>query len=152
MFIPYVLFLFTATISAQTYQEEIELFQSIFGMEKKAMVSAIVKLDGDQSAAFWSLYDEYESARKSHGQKRIKLIVNYAESYENLTDEKTADLMKEMQALSKEYDKLMKTYFKKFSKTVNAKTAAQFYQVEIYIQAAIRLAIFEHIPFIGELE
>jgi hypothetical protein len=32
------------------------------------------------------------------------------------------------------------------------KAAAQFYQLEIYFQSAVRLSIMEQIPFIGEFE
>jgi len=41
--------------------------QSIFGMEKKAIVDAFVKVEDAQKDAFWKIYDEYETARKELG-------------------------------------------------------------------------------------
>ena len=62
-----VLLLAITSISAQSVKEQVEFFQSIFGMEKKALVSEFVKLEGEASTSFWTLYDEYETARKANG-------------------------------------------------------------------------------------
>ena len=141
------------SISAQAQtKEETEFFQSIFGMEKKAVVADFLSLEGQASDIFWPLYDEYESERKLHGVKRISLLNRYALQYESLSDAQTDQLMKDMMSLGKEYDKLIQKYFKSIRKSSGAKTAAQFYQLEVYFQSVIRLAILEQIPFIGEFD
>ncbi len=142
---------FVMSAQAQT-KEEIELYQAIFGMEKKDVVAEWVSLEGTAAAGFWTLYDEYESARKLHGQKRISLLTRYAIQYESLDDENTDQLMKDMMALGKDYDKLIQKYYKTIRKTVGSKTAAQFYQLEVYFQSVIRLEVLEQIPFIGEFD
>lgn len=139
-------------INAQTAKEEIELYQSIIGMEKKAAVAEVINLSGEASTAFWAVYDAYETERKLHGQKRIELLVKYAEEYLTLDDAKTEELMKEMMALGKEYDKLIQKYYKSIKKSSGVKTAAQFYQLETYFQSAIRFSIMDEIPFIGEFD
>ena len=139
-------------LNAQPAKEEIELFQSILGMEKKAAVAEVITLKGEAATGFWTLYDSYESERKQHGQKRIDLLVKYAEEYETLNDETTEQLIKEMVTLGNQYNKLIQKYYKSIKKASGIKTAAQFYQLEVYIQSAIRLSIMEMIPFIGEFE
>ena len=147
------LLLFTVvSVFAQSNKEEVELMQSIFGMEKKAVVNEFIKLDGEKATAFWTLYDQYETARKTHGQKRINLLNTYTESYLELDDVKTEEIMKEMLALSTEYNKLITKYYKSIRKACGIKTAAQFYQLETYFQSIIRLTLMEQIPLIGELE
>ena len=142
----------TVTVFSQSNKEEIELYQSIFGMEKKAVVSEFVKLDGEKATAFWTLYDQYETSRKLHGQKRINLLNKYAENYLELDDIKTEEIMKEMMALGAEYNKLITKYYNSINKACGIKTAAQFYQLEIYFQSVIRLTLMEQIPLIGEFE
>jgi hypothetical protein len=144
--------IFSCFVKAQSNKEEIDLFQSVFGMEKKAIVSDFLKLDDAKAPAFWALYDQYETARKEHGKKRIELLQKYAESYATLDDAKTDEIMKEMIALGNEYDKLILSYYKKIKKTSGSKVAAQFFQLETYFQSMIRTEIFGNIPFIGELE
>lgn len=151
-FLVAMLFLAVFSSFAQSNQEEIELFQSVFGMEKKAIINEFVQVNGEASVAFWNLYDKYESERKAHGQKRLDLLSTYADNYSNLDDESTEEIMSEMISLGKEYDKLIHSYYKSIKKACGVKPAAQFFQLEVYFQSAIRKVIFENIPFIGELD
>ena len=78
--------------------------------------------------------------------------MKYAEEYETLNDETTEQLIKEMITLGNEYNKLIQKYYKSIKKASGIKSAAQFYQLEVYFQSAVRLSIMEMIPFIGEFE
>lgn len=144
-------FVSVVAVFAQSNKEEVELYQSVFGMEKKAVVAEFIELDGEAATAFWNLYDQYESSRKVHGQKRLVLLEKYVDNYNDLSDEKTKEIMKESISLGNKYNKLIQKYYKSINKACGAKAAAQFYQLEIYFQSAIRLTIMEEIPFIGEL-
>lgn len=136
---------------AQSNKEDVDLIQSIYGKEKKAIVAEFIKLDGPQKDAFWKLYDEYETKRKELGQKRVALLEKYAANYMTLDDATTAGLVKDMISLGAQTDKLAATYYKKMEKPVGVKQAAQFYQLEVYLLSVIRANIFENIPIIGEL-
>ena len=137
---------------AQSNKEDIDLIQSIYGKEKKTIVADFIKLEGAQKDAFWKLYDEYEGKRKALGHKRVALLEKYAANYGTMDDLATSNLIKETVSLGAETDKLIATYHKKIEKAAGAKPAAQFYQLEVYLLSAIRTAIFENIPFIGELK
>jgi hypothetical protein len=142
----------SAVATAQSNKEDIDFIQSIYGKEKKTIVADFIKVEGAQKDAFWKLYDEYEGKRKQLGQKRIALLERYANSYVDIDDATTSQIVKETAALGLETDKLISTYHKKLEKAVGAKPAAQFFQLESYFLSAIRTAIFESIPFIGELK
>lgn len=142
----------SALATAQSNKEDIDFIQSIYGKEKKTIVADFIKVEGAQKDAFWKLYDEYEGKRKQLGQKRIALLERYANSYVDIDDATTSQIVKETAALGLETDKLISTYHKKLEKAVGAKPAAQFFQLESYFLSAIRTAIFESIPFIGELK
>jgi hypothetical protein len=145
--------LFISSISfAQSNNEEIDLVQSLWGMEKKDIVSQFVKVDPASKDAFWKLYDEYEMERKALGKERIGLLNKYAENYMTLSDEMTNEIISEMVALGAKTDKLAATYYGKIKKAVAIKPAAQFFQIESYINSSLRAAILEEIPFIGELD
>ena len=143
---------FTVTGFAQSAQEEVDLIQSMYGMQKKDIVADFVKLEGDQKAAFWKLYDAYEVERKALGIKRINLLSAYAEHYGNMDDAKTDEIIKEMNSLTQKNDKLIATYYGKMKKPAGVKAAAQFTQIEYYLLSTIRAEILEEIPFIGELD
>jgi len=132
--------------NAQSNKEEIELVQSVFGMEKKAIITEFVKVDAAQKDAFWALYDEYETKRKELGKERIALLNEYAENYDKLTNETAAAWTKKVIAMGGKTDKLITTYYKKISKATSPVAALQFYQVEEYILSGIRVSILEELP------
>lgn len=137
---------------AQTNVEEIDFIQSIFGAEKKQITSMFINLEGQQADAFWKLYDEYEVKRKLLGKERFELIRRYAEEYSGITAEQTDELMGKAIKLRNANNKLVDTYYKKIRKAAGSIAAAQFHQLESYIQAEIRTELFESIPIIGELD
>ena len=138
------------SVFSQTNKEEIELYQSLFGMEKKVIVSSFVSLEGEAGDAFWSQYDEYESARKAIGQKRLALLSKYAKSYLELDEVTTDELVSESMKINKEQSKLITKYYKSMKKAAGSKAAAQFYQLENYFLGVVRISLMEEIPFIGE--
>ena len=133
-------------VNAQSNKEELDLMQAAFGMEKKAMVSEFVKVDASQKDAFWKLYDEYETARKDLGKKRVDLLDKYAREFNKLTNESMDIMMKETIDLQKKTDALLISYTGKIKKVTNPVVAFQFYQVEAYILSGIRLSILEELP------
>ncbi len=146
------LFLAIQMGSAQSDVEEIDFIQSIMGAEKKEVMSQFVNLQGPAADAFWKLYDEYEVKRKSLGKERIALIKQYAAEYDGITAEQTDVLMSKAIKLRNSNNKLLDSYYKKMKKAAGSKAAAQFHQLESYIQAAIRTELFNNIPLIGELD
>jgi hypothetical protein len=147
-----VLILGTLAGNAQSNVEEIDFIQSIFGAEKKEITSMFINLEGQQAQAFWNLYDEYEVKRKLLGKERYELIKQYAEEYSGITPEQTDVLMARAIKLRNANNKLVDTYYKKIRKEVGSIAAAQFHQLESYIEAEIRTELFESIPIIGELD
>jgi len=137
----------TATY-AQSNVEEVDLYQSVFGMEKKAMVDYFVNPDEAYKDAFWNLYDEYELKRKANGKDRIKLLSQYAEQYNTISEEQAEALMTKFMKLQMVTDQLITEYYKKIKKVTSPKTAMRFWQMEQYILTVIRLELLENVPFV----
>lgn len=137
---------------AQSNKEEVDLIQSIFGMEKKAIMAEFISLDDASKDAFWALYDEYEVARKELGRNRLSILNDYAENYGNLSSEQIDALAKRSTKQVSSDESLRYKYYNKLKKVAGHEAAAQFYQIEGYFNAAIRMSILESIPFIGELD
>ena len=146
-------FLLFSTVSfAQTYNEEIDMVQAMYGQKKKEIIANFITLDGEAKTNFWELYDKYEAERKSLGIQRINLIGVYAEYYQNVDDKGMDVLAKEMLRLTKSNDDLIAKYYGKLKKKAGVKPATQFIQIEHYLLSNIRATILEEIPFIGQLD
>jgi hypothetical protein len=147
-----MLFCFVGAASAQSNKEDLDIIQSVFGKEKKAIVASFIQLDAPKQDAFWKLYDEYETSRKELGRERIALLERYAKNYATLDDATTDQIMKDLQKLQASTDKLAVKYYGKIKKEVGVKPAAQFFQLEAYLLTMVRAAILDSIPMIGELD
>ncbi len=141
--------LFTVTAFSQT-SSEIEIMQKSFALDKMQIVAAFVQPTEENVAPFIDLYEEYELKRLELGKERIAILNEYAENWDGLTNEQADAWMKKVLDLRKKTDKLIDTYYNKIKKATDAKTATQFYQVELYILTTVRYALFEMIPFVEE--
>jgi hypothetical protein len=141
--------LFTASFAfTQSNKEEVDLMQAAFGMDKKAVVADFVKPTDAQKDAFWKLYDEYETQRKALGKERIGLLKQYADEYLTMTPVQADDWTKKVIELQKKTDGLIATYYGKIKTISDGLVATQFYQIEGYILAAIRMQILQNVPFL----
>ena len=143
---------FVSPLYAQINNDEMQMFQNMFGMPKKEIVAEFVKIDGPKNDLFWKLYDEYEGNRKQLGQKRFVVLNNYVKNYTKLTAAETDEIMEDIILLTTSQDKLIARYYNKIKNAISITTAAQFYQIEWYLQSQIRTNILESIPMISELE
>lgn len=146
------LLLISTVTFAQSNKEDVDVIQSLYGKEKKAILAGFIVLEGEQKDAFWKLYDEYETQRKELGKQRVALLEKYAANYGTMDDATTDQIIKEMTSLGVKTDKLIGTYYGKMKKSAGVKPAAQFVQFEAYVLSVVRASIMESIPFIGELD
>ncbi len=144
--------LFAVNYNAQTNTDEIALIQSAYGMEKKQIIVQFMKLTEAENAGFWKIYDEYEAERKELGKKRANNIIEYANNYGKLNDAKATELINSSIDVQMSLSKLMKKTFAKLSKVMSPVRAAQFIQLENYLETMVRMEISDDIPLIGELE
>lgn len=133
---------------SQSDKEEIDLVQAAFGLEKKAIVADFVQLTEAQKDGFWTLYDEYETKRKELGKERIELLKQYADQYMSMNSEQADNWTKKVMDLQVKTDKLIATYYEKVKGISDGIVATQFYQIENYILAMIRMQILQDVPFV----
>lgn len=130
---------------AQTNQDEIQLMQSLYGMEKRDIVAEYVELNDSQEKDFWLLYDEYEVKRQEIGKERFRLLTSYVSEYGEVKPENADSFMKQVIPLRIKSDKLVDNYFKKIKASTDPIVAMQFYQIENYLSDAIRMELLEEI-------
>ena len=138
--------------NAQQTKYEIAILQSAYGIQKRDLVAKFMDVSEAQSATFWSLYEEYEVARKAIGTKRANNILEYAKKYDEINDENVQNMVKVSMDVHKEFDALWEKTYKKMSKALSPKTAAKFYQLELYLENMVRTELSESIPMIDELK
>lgn len=139
-------------LNAQSNTDEIQLIQSAYGMEKKQIIIQFMKFTEAENASFWKVYDEYEAERKEIGKRRAANITDYANNYGKITDAKATELINHAADIQIDFAKLLKKTYAKMSKVLTPVRAAQFIQLENYLENLVRMEIADQIPLIGELE
>jgi hypothetical protein len=95
---------------------------------------------------FWPLYREYRDAMAKVGDKRLALIVDYADHYDNMSDAKARQLLDESMKIQRERLKLQQRYIRKFQRILSDIKVVRLFQIENRIDAAVELKLSEGIP------
>lgn len=140
--------LLSISVYAQSDNDYLEIARDVLKTEKKAVIAEVMQLSQEESQPFWTLYNEYQSKLYLVQNKRIAIIQDFAENFENLTDEKADELWTGSMNYSAELLKLKKQYYSKFKKILPAGKAARFFQAENKIETMINANLALEIPLV----
>lgn len=139
----------TIAASAQLPPEvdgAIRLTRAQIQADRQALVAANLELTAEERAAFWPLYLDYRAALERLGDRRVVLLLQFAESYETLTDSRASELLAESLELETERAKLRSRWMKRFQKILPGTKAVRFYQVENKLDLMIESEIASQVP------
>ena len=145
-----MMFLFTLGVFGQTADDYLEVSRSVLKTEKKAAIAEVMELTESESEPFWNLYNEYNNKLYIIQNKRIKAIKEFAENYDNLTDEKIDEIWNLAIDFKSESVNLEKQYYKKFKKIIPIGKAAKYFQAENKIEALITASLAIEIPMMEQ--
>jgi hypothetical protein len=136
--------------TAQSIKNEVQIIEASYGIQKKQVIEQSMNLSGKEASDFWSIYEDYEDRRRKLGEERLLLIHDYVISYSSLTDAKASEITSRCFKNDEALARLHKKYYKKIKKELSPLKAAQFVQVEGYLQNVVRIQIQNGLPFIGQ--
>jgi len=128
--------------------DNMQLVQEKMKADKKLLVSENMELTEKEAKAFWPVYESYQKDLGKLNDRLLKLIDEYAQSYETMTDQTAQNLTNKYLALESERVKLLQTYIPKVSKAVGSKKAARYMQLENKINAIVRFELAANIPLV----
>ena len=137
-----------ASIDAGNLRAFIELARSDLKTQKTLIIAQNIQFTDDEAAEFWPLHSEYNLALNRLLDERLRLLNEYAGFYKTMTDQQATTLANKVFAWEEKRTKLKRTWFKKFSKVVPAKKAAQFFQIENQLNAVLDLQLAASLPLI----
>ena len=145
-----VLLLAIMTAGAALYAQEsyLELLRSDIRTQKVALITDAMELTDAQSAVFWPIYRKYDSELTTLNDKRIAIIKDYAQNYDQMTPAKADELTKQTFAFFENRIKLQKKYTKEISKALSPVLSAKFMQIERAINTLLDLQIQSEIPLV----
>lgn len=138
------------TLFGQNMRDYSEVQRTALKTEKKAIVAEAMQMTDEQSAIFWPLYNEYNEKLYTMNTKEYDVIIDFAEHFVTMSDEKAVELWTRVMALDQEYLKLKKSYFKKFKKVLPPILVVRYFQLENKIDMLINYEFAIQIPLMDE--
>jgi hypothetical protein len=142
-------FVVAGTAVAQgSVKDEIELTRAVIQTERQAIVTAAMDLSQTEADDFWPLYREYRGEIASFGDRRIKLLTDYAENLDNLTELQARTMLDEFFDIEIRELKLKKRYAKSFRKILSDKKVTRFFQLDNKLDAVINFELAAEVPLV----
>ncbi len=139
---------FGTSLMAQSFKDELEVIQTVWGKNKKQLTQDFMQLTPEESAKFGPIYDEYLEARKKVAQVRGESVQAFAAANAQLDDATAQKMFSTLMKNNNNLSSLQTKTFKKLSKALSPAKAAQWWQLESYIDAEIRAAILGELPLL----
>jgi len=114
--------------------------------DKKLLVAENMQLTEAEAKAFWPVYDRYQDELFLLRTRTVKLINDFADAYEKMTNDTAKKLMDEYITIETLGPKLRQTYLPKFRKVLPEVKVARYYQIENKINAALMYELAKNIP------
>ena len=130
------------------FNSAVEEARTLIQAERKLILSQGLGLAPEQAAAFWPVYDRYAADVKEIGNLRVKVITDFAASYNNLDDAMANQLLADMLRFQEKSAKVRSKYLRKFKKAVGPVMVARFYQLENKLDAVTNMVLAAQIPMV----
>jgi len=113
----------------------IQMLRDEVGKDRRDIVKANMLLTNSEAARFWPIYDEYRADMVKLGDRRVKLITDYAASRNSMSEDEANRLLKEALDIDKQRVEIKEDFIKKFEKELSARTTARFFHIESKLDA-----------------
>lgn len=116
--------------------------------DKKLLVAENLQLTEKEAKAFWPVYSRYQDELFLLRSRTAKLIKDYAETYDQMTNDTAKKLLDEYMTIEALGLKLRQAYLPKFRAVLPEVKVVRYYQMENKIHAALAYEIGAKIPLV----
>ncbi|MGC2768946.1 MAG: hypothetical protein WB607_25825 [Candidatus Acidiferrum sp.] len=131
-------------------QAYINLLRSDVRQQKAEIMGAVMLLSAQEATKFWPIYSDYDAQLAKLNDQRVENIKEYAQNYDQMTDEKADELIQKSMAYQKQRAELLAQTYNKVKQSLGAVTAARFAMVEHQLLLIIDLQIASSLPVVGQ--
>jgi len=126
----------------------VDLMRSDLRAQKTAVIAQVMGFTEDEDVKFWPVYRDYEAKLTAINDSRLALTIEYASTYDTLTDATADRLIKAAMDVQSRRNALTAEYYDRLKTVLPAKTAARVIQVEHQILLILDLQIAASLPIV----
>lgn len=127
-------------------QRQINISRKLINDKRNTVIAYNMKFTQEEKEKFWPLYREYRDAMAKVGDKRMAVIVEYAEHLETMSETKAKELLDRSFAVQKETLKVRQKYAGKFRRILPATKVVRLMQIEHRMDTQVDMKIAEGVP------
>jgi len=145
-----LLLLFSAPMQAQSLSSEaksdIAISRALINDKRNTALAFNMSFTDQERDAFWPLYREYREAMNNVGSRKLDVIIDYADHYDEMTQDKARDLLDRHMIYEEQALKVKQLYIEKFRRILPNTKVTRLFQLESRMDAVISLKLAEGIP------
>lgn len=122
--------------------------RATYGADRQAFLASNLELTEAEGAAFWPFYREYRLAMDKLGDSLVKVVLEYADAYPDVTDSRARKLLADYTSLEEKLAKTRATYVRRAAKIIPAVKALRWAQLEQRLDLALRLQLAGTVPLV----
>ena len=131
-------------------QQEIQAAKELIETRRNMRLIVNLEFTPEENKKFWPLYEEYRQKVRSVRERKLALIVAYAERYRagTVDDDFADEAIRDSLQIQLDTVKIRQRYWKKFRRILPATKAARFYQLENKMDAQVEFVLAGGIPLV----
>ena len=133
-------------VSQDKPADNMQILRDKIKADKKLLVASDMKLTESEAKAFWPVYEKYQDELFLLRTRTLKLINDYADAYETMSNDKAKALLDELMKIDSLGLKLRQAYLPKFRQVLPEVKVVRYYQIENKINAALMYELAANIP------
>jgi hypothetical protein len=134
--------------AAESLTDAIESVRSTYQADRRALLAETLQLTESEGAAFWPLYEAYRADMDKLGDGLVKLVLEYADLYPEVPEERARQLLKDYSRLEEKLVRTRSWYVKRASKALSAAKALRWAQLENRMDLILRLQLASQVPLV----
>ena len=136
------------TATGVSVEKDIMLLRRDLRAEKKQIIAANMSFTEAEATKFWPVYDQYAAEMGKVNDEFYTVVKEYVTAQKTLTDEQAVALMKRWTAAQQKQVATRAKYIPIFEKTIPARKAALFLQVDRRLYTLMDLQTSTELPLI----
>jgi hypothetical protein len=137
---------------AENITDAIETVRAIYKTDRQALLAETLHLTEQESKVFWPQYRKYRAEMDALGDRVVKLVLEYADVYPKVPEDRAKRMLKEYTALEGKMASTRASYFKRAAKSISAAKALRWAQLESRMDLGLRLQLAGVIPLVPARE
>ncbi len=129
--------------------DNMDILREKIQADKKLLVAENMQLTEAEAKSFWPVYEAYQNELFLLQKRSLRLISDFAEAYEKMTDKDAKKLLDEYMTIEGLRVKLRQAYLPKFRATLPEKKVVRYYQIENKIHAVLFYELAKSIPLVN---